>query len=136
MLSKEGEKGPIEKDAEKNESSPKQNAEAKTSSQTTAASSIWATTGTDDGGEETGGDYNVFSSGLSSTQDESLSPMVPSKGARSSTAPQKPPTEATEAPRSAKKANREKPAGASGIFSGACEDMFDDLGEEDDDDDF
>ena len=134
--SKEEENGGMETDAKNNEASPEQNPEAKTSTQTTTASSIWATTGTDGGGEETGDDYDMFSSGLSSTQDESLSPMVPSKHARSSAVPQKSPTEATESPRSAKKANNHKPAGTSGIFSGACEDMFDDLGEEDDDDDF
>ena len=125
------EDGKGETAAKNNEPPPKQNLEAKPSTQTTAASSIWETTGKGDGGEEMGDDHDEFSSGLSSTQDESLSPMVPSRNARPP--PQKPPI---EAPHSAKKAKSDKRAGMSGIFSGACEDMFDDLGEEDDDDDF
>ena len=99
---------------------------------TTAASSIWAA-GVDSGKEETGDD-SMFSSGLSSTQDEAFSPMPPSKDTRSS-------TETGEAGLPAAKASHsaagEKFAGTStgvsGIFAGGC-DMLDDLDEDEDDD--
>ena len=97
---------------------------------TTAASSIWAA-GEDSGKEETGDD-SIFSSGLSSTQDEAFSPMPPSKDTRSSTETGKTGLPAAKAYHSAA---GEKPAvtGVSGIFAGGC-DMLDDLDEDEDDD--
>ena len=98
---------------------------------TTAASSIWAA-GVDSGKEETGDDY-MFSSGLSSTQDEAFSPMPPSKDTRSSTETGKTGLPVAEESHSAAD---EKLAGVSvsGIFAGGCCDMLDDLDEDEDDD--